>query len=78
MLDMSDKQKVYYIFAHQDDEMGVFNKILDDIKKEKEVFIIYLTNGITNITKKLLSIKRKKESTTVLQKIGLKKKIFFL
>ena len=79
MFDMSDKQKVYYIFAHQDDEIGVFNKILDDIKKEKEVFIIYLTNGITNITKKLLSIKRKKESTTVLQKIGIKKKnIFFI
>ena len=71
------KKNIFYLFAHQDDEFGVFidieKKILD-----YNVYVIYLTSGYD---KKILVSKlskRDKESIEVLSKIGVKKKnIYF-
>ena len=72
------KKNIYYIFAHQDDEFGVFIDIYNNLKKNN-IYIFYLTNGSNQkIPKSKLSI-RDRESIKVLKKIGVKEKnIFFL
>ena len=62
------KKNIFYLFAHQDDEFGVFidieKKILD-----YNIYVIYLTSGYSKkISKSKLS--RDKESIEVLSKIG--------
>ncbi len=34
-----------FFFAHQDDEFGVYQAILDEVEKGRKVFCIYLTDG---------------------------------
>jgi hypothetical protein len=72
------KKNIYYIFAHQDDEFGVFIDIYNNLKKNN-VYIFYLTNGSNQKISKLKLSSRDKESIEVLKKIGVKEKnIFFL
>lgn len=72
------KKNIFYLFAHQDDEFGVFIDISNKIKNYN-VFVIYLTSGYnTKIAKSQFS-KRDKESLSVLKKIGVQKKnVIFL
>jgi LmbE family N-acetylglucosaminyl deacetylase len=72
---------IFFIFCHQDDEFGLFNVIENATKKQKNVFVIYLTSGLINknqnIKNKLLQ--RDKESLNVLLRLGVKRNnIFFL
>ncbi len=72
------KKKVYYIFAHQDDEFGVFIKLKEDIKKY-DVYVFYLTKGTNKKINKSKLTNRDKESLSTLMKIGLNRKnIFFI
>ena len=72
------KKNIFYLFAHQDDEFGVFidieKKILD-----YNIYVIYLTSGYSKKISKSKLSKRDKESIEVLSKIGVKKKkyLFF-
>ena len=69
------KKNIFYLFAHQDDEFGVYIDISNKIKNNN-VYIVFLTSGYNKkIIKSELS-KRDKESLAVLKKIGVKKKIF--
>ena len=63
-----------FLFAHQDDEYGVYHSLLNKINKSNDnVLCLYLTNG-GNASKY-----RNKESLRVLSKLGLEKKqVFFL
>lgn len=56
-----------FLFAHQDDESAVFQKILDELQAGSRVFCIFVTNGVT---KGRDSSKRNNESTLVLTKLG--------
>ena len=72
------KKNIFYIFAHQDDEFGVFIDIYKNLKKNN-IFIFYLTNGSNKKINKYQLSTRDKESIKVLKKIGIKEKnIFFL
>lgn len=72
------KKNIVYLFAHQDDEFGVFIDIYKNIKNNN-IHIFYLTNGDTKIINKLELSKRDHESIKVLTKLGVKKKnIIFL
>jgi len=69
-----------FIFAHQDDEFGIYEKINWCVKNKKNILIFYMTSG--SIKKKINSSKifyRDKESLKVLKKIGVDEKniIFF-
>lgn len=72
------KKKIFYFFAHQDDEFGIFIQIKKEIIKN-EIFIFYLTSGTDKkINKNKLYI-RDKESLKTLISLGVKKKnIFFI
>ena len=71
------KKKIFYFFAHQDDEFGIFIQIKKEIKKN-ELFIFYLTSGTDKeINKNKLYI-RDKESIKTLTSLGIKKRIYFL
>ena len=37
---------IFFILSHQDDEFGLFNVIEKATKKQKNVFVIYLTSGL--------------------------------
>lgn len=69
------KKNIYFLFAHQDDEIGVFQNIINENKKNR-IFIIYLTKGGT--TKKQMLL-RNKESLNGLKELGVdSKNIFFI
>ena len=72
------KKKIFYLFAHQDDEFGIFIQLKKDAKINN-TFIFYLTSGTDkNISKYKLYL-RDKESIKTLTKLGIKKKnIIFL
>ena len=60
-----------FLFSHQDDEIAIFKTIKDSINTNKNVLIIYLTNG--NISKSdniNFILKRENESKRVLEKLG--------
>lgn len=68
MLNNSSTQPVVlFLFAHQDDETGVFQKIFDEKKKGHRVCCAYLTDGNCN---RVSSIRRNKESLSVLHRQG--------
>ena len=56
-----------FLFAHQDDEFGVFQTILDEQKNGRRVLCVYLTDGAF---KGQSSIRRNRESLAVLGKLG--------
>ena len=72
---------IFFILAHQDDEMGLFNVIEKAAQTKQNLFVIYLTSGLKtkkeNIKNKVQ--KRDIESLSVLLRLGVKKeKIIFL
>ncbi|PRC93956.1 PIG-L deacetylase family protein [Solimicrobium silvestre] len=64
-----------FLFAHQDDEFGVFHAILSEVNQGHRIICAYLTNGhAKNVTSEI----RNQESISVLLKLGVKKQdIFF-
>lgn len=56
-----------YLFAHQDDETAVFQKILDDLETGCRVSCIYITSGVK---KNENSVERNLESVRVLLSLG--------
>jgi LmbE family N-acetylglucosaminyl deacetylase len=64
-----------FLFAHQDDEFGVFQKIIDEQRNGRRVLCAYLTDGAFE---RQSSIRRNRESLAVLKKLGVKEEdIFF-
>lgn len=56
-----------FLFAHQDDEFGVFQKIIDELADGREVYCAYLTDGVSDgLSPKVRNL----ESITVLTKLG--------
>lgn len=64
-----------FLFAHQDDEFGVFQKIMDEQRNGRRVFCAYLTDGAFEGKS---SLRRNRESLAVLTKLGVQEEdIFF-
>jgi len=64
-----------FLFAHQDDEFGVYQKIIDEQRHGRRVFCAYLTDGAFEGQS---SHRRNRESLAVLKKLGVKEEdIFF-
>lgn len=62
-----------FLFAHQDDEFGVFQQILIENKKGNRIICAYLTDGGR------YSFRRNNESKAVLKKLGVQTEdIFFM
>lgn len=68
--------KNLFIFAHQDDEFGVFHEIKSLLRKKEEIFIVYLTSGTLDGSRSIL---RNAESMEVLASLGVdRKNVIFL
>lgn len=61
-------RRVLFLFAHQDDEFGVFQAIVDEMRAGNQVFCAYLTNGAAN---GVSSERRNAESLAVLGRLGI-------
>ena len=46
---------ILFILCHQDDEMGLFNRIKSSVEQKKNVLIIFMTSGYN------ISIPKKKK-----------------
>lgn len=68
-----DKPTALFFFAHQDDEFGVFQAILSELERGREVVCIYLTSNFPFGSDPL---GRNNESTRVLEKLGVKHIVF--
>lgn len=64
------KPVALFLFAHQDDEFGVFQKIIDEVQKGSVVHCAYLTNGSYG---GVSPSRRNQESLNVLSKLGVQK-----
>lgn len=64
------KESAIFLFAHQDDETAVFQKILDEVALGRRVICGFLTTGMP---KGLVSSRRNNESISVLIKFGIKR-----
>jgi len=72
------KKKIFYIFAHQDDEIGIFAQLKKDIETN-EIYIFYLTSGTNKKINKNKIYLRDKESLKTLKSLGVKEKnIYFV
>ena len=70
------KESALFFFAHQDDESGVFQKIIDELLIGRDVLCFYFTTGVL---KDHDTSVRKSESQSVLKKLGVSKEyIYFL
>lgn len=68
--------KNLFVFAHQDDEFGVFHEIKKLSNEGQEIFIVYLTSGTLDGS---MSMLRDMESMETLALIGVKREnVFFL
>ena len=69
-----------FLFSHQDDEIAIFKTIKDLINTNKNVLIIYLTNGNTSKSENTnFILRRENESKKVLKKLGVSERnIFFI
>jgi LmbE family N-acetylglucosaminyl deacetylase len=66
-----------FLFAHQDDEFGVFQKIVDEQEKGHRVCCAYLTDG--GVSNRGATQHRDNESLSVLMKLGVyEQDVFFL
>jgi LmbE family N-acetylglucosaminyl deacetylase len=75
MLTKADMPVALFLFAHQDDEFGVFAKIEEELRAGRYVRCVYVTDGATNASPEV----RDAESRAVLQKLGVSKNdIIFL
>ena len=64
-----------FLFAHQDDEFGVFQLIIDEQRNGRRVFCAYLTDGASPGAS---SLRRNRESLAVLTRLGVQEEdIFF-
>jgi hypothetical protein len=74
---MTEKQSIaLFLFAHQDDEFGVYQKILDEKNNGSRICCAYLTDGASN---GVLSEIRNLESLSVLRSLGVQEcDIFFV
>jgi LmbE family N-acetylglucosaminyl deacetylase len=64
-----------FLFAHQDDEFGVYQLIVDEQRRGRRVVCAYLTDGGTT---RATPIQRNQESLEVLSKLGVaKENVFF-
>ena len=66
------KKNIFYLFAHQDDEFGVFIDLYKKIN-DYNIYIFYLTSGYKKKISASKLLERDKESINVLKKIGVKK-----
>lgn len=66
--DKPAKRSAIFLFPHQDDEVGIFQKIVDELKDENEVFCLFFTRA-SNEKK---NSTRNFESTSVLLSYGVK------
>ena len=64
------RNSAFFLFAHQDDETGVFQLISDELRAGLEVHCFYLTSGSFT---GLASRQRNQESLNVLLDLGVKK-----
>ncbi len=65
---MTSKQaSAIFLFAHQDDETGILQKILDEIQCSRKVLCVYRTNDTQNNE---VTVRRNEESVAVLTKLG--------
>ena len=72
---MPAKKSAIFLFPHQDDEIGILQKIIDELKDENEVFCLFFTRA-SNEKK---NSTRNFESTNVLLSYGVKQEnIFFV
>ena len=65
-----------FLFAHQDDEFGIFQKILDERQKGHRVCCAYLTDG--GVSNRGATQRRDNESLPVLMKLGYIQDVFFM
>ncbi len=63
------KPSALFLFAHQDDEFGVFQKIIDEVGKGRAVYCVYFTDGRFG---KVSAQCRNQESLAVLLRLGVK------
>lgn len=64
-----------FLFAHQDDEFGVFQKLIDEQRRGRRVLCAYLTDGASHGKSASL---RNEESVAVLKHLGVQEdNIFF-
>ncbi|MDD2661179.1 MAG: PIG-L family deacetylase [Methylococcales bacterium] len=56
-----------FLFAHQDDEFGVFYEIHRLVSRDDKVIVVYLTSGTSDGSPSFI---RNAESTSVLKKLG--------
>jgi len=71
MFEKKTIQTSLYLFAHQDDEVGIFQKLINDLGNDIEVVCVYLTDGeFYGVSEEI----RNKESLKVLLKLGVNKK----
>lgn len=61
--------KALFLFAHQDDEFGVFARIEQELRAGRQVCCVYATDGAATA----VSARRDAESQAVLQKLGVPK-----
>ena len=70
------KSAALFLFAHQDDEFGVFQKILDERQKGHRVCCAYLTDGVFSGGS---SRRRNQESLSVLMQLGVQEQnVYFM
>ena len=72
------KKKLIIVLAHQDDELFIYNRIIN-FNYKKDIYVFYMTSGMNINLNKTKYNKRDLESISVLKKLGVSKKnIFFL
>ncbi|WP_018294061.1 PIG-L deacetylase family protein [Mariprofundus ferrooxydans] len=67
MSEVYEEVVALFLFAHQDDEFGVFQKITDELNQGHRVCCAYLTDGSVDGG---LTLRRNSESIAVLKKLG--------
>jgi len=65
----SAKRSAIFLLPHQDDEVGIFQKIIDELNDGNEVFCLYFTRALSQFKNST----RNFESTKVLLSYGVKK-----
>ena len=65
----SKSDQSIFLFAHQDDEAGVFFTIQKELKRGSDVYCMYLSSGTRTFDNKLIK-KRNNESLAVLKALG--------
>ena len=64
------KESAIFLFAHQDDETGVFQTILDELNMNRQVLCLFFTTGVK---KESDAAQRDNESISVLTKLGVER-----